>query len=93
MNGDEGEALPAIDFATFILSLNHGALVGLGDAPDPATGLTEPNVAMAKQTIELLALLQEKTAGNLSGEEERILSQALYDLRMRYVEIVKVKAR
>jgi hypothetical protein len=46
-------------------------------------------VTMAKQTIELLAVLQEKTAGNLSGEEERLLDQVMYDLRMRYEEVVR----
>jgi hypothetical protein len=44
---------------------------------------------MAKQTIDLLVVLQEKTTGNLSGEEERLLDQVLYDLRMRYVEVVR----
>ena len=46
---------------------------------------------MARQTIELLALLQEKTRNNLSGDEERVLEQGLYDLRMRYVEVAKSK--
>ena len=44
---------------------------------------------MARQTIDLLALLQDKTRGNLSGDEERVLEQALYDLRIRYVEVSK----
>lgn len=87
----EGE-LPAIDFVTFVLSLNHSALVYLGMAPNPgATGPSPENLQMAKQTIDLLAVLQEKTRGNLSGEEERLLDQALYDLRLRYVELVKRK--
>jgi hypothetical protein len=84
-----GEELPAIDFATFVLSLSHSALVHLGDAPDPSGGPARPDVAMAKQTIDLLGVLQEKTAGNLSGEEERLLDQVLYDLKMRYVEVAR----
>jgi hypothetical protein len=44
---------------------------------------------MARQTIELLALLQDKTRNNLTGDEERVLEQGLYDLRMRYVEVSK----
>jgi hypothetical protein len=44
---------------------------------------------LAHQDIQLLALLQEKTRGNLTGEEERVLSQGLYDLRMRFVEVSK----
>lgn len=86
----EGEdSLPAIDFATFVLSLSHSALVHLGDAPDPSGGVPPRDVAMAKQTIDLLAVLQEKTTGNLTGEEERLLDQVLYDLRMRYVEVLR----
>jgi hypothetical protein len=90
-SGPEGgdQELPAIDFATFVLSLSHSALVHLGDAPDPSGGPAKRDVAMAKQTIDLLAVLQEKTEGNLSGEEERLLDQVLYDLRMRYVEVAR----
>jgi hypothetical protein len=86
----EGEdSLPAIDFATFVLSLSHSALVHLGDAPDPSGAVPPRDVAMAKQTIDLLVVLQEKTTGNLTGEEERLLDQVLYDLRMRYVEVLR----
>jgi hypothetical protein len=88
-SGDAEDSLPAIDFATFVLSLSHSALVHLGDAPDPSGGMPKPDVTMAKQTIDLLLVLQEKTAGNLTGEEERLLDQVLYDLRMRYVEVVR----
>jgi len=84
-----GDTLPDIDFATFVLSLNHSARVNLGDAPDPATGETALSAALAKQTIDLLGVLQEKTQGNLTGEEERILEQVLYDLRIRYVEVTR----
>ena len=88
---EEGEKLPGIDFATFVLSLSHSALVHLGDAPSPVDGKREVNLALARQTIDLLALLQDKTKGNLSGEEERILDQGLYDLRLRFVEVAKRK--
>jgi len=81
------EELPQIDFCTFVLSLTHSALVHLGDAPDPASGAPDPSPALAKQTIDLLALLSEKTRGNLTGEEERLLEQTLFDLRMRFVEV------
>jgi hypothetical protein len=87
--GSESDELPAIDFATFVLSLSHSALVHLGDAPDPSGGPARRDVAMAKQTIDLLAVLQEKTEGNLTGAEERLLDQVLYDLRMRYVEVTR----
>jgi hypothetical protein len=85
--GDDQPALPGIDFATFVLSLSHSALVNLGDAPNPIDGRRDQNLPMARQTIDLLALLEEKTSGNLTGEEERVLQQALYDLRLRYVEV------
>lgn len=83
--------LPAIDFLTFIVSMSHSALLHLGDAPDPSTGAREKNLPLARQTIDLLAMLQDKTRGNLSGDEERVLSQAIYDLRMRFVEVAKAK--
>lgn len=81
--------LPGIDFVTFVLSLNHSARLHLGDAPDPLSGQIEKNLPLARQTIDLLAMLQDKTRGNLSGDEERVLSQALFDLRMRFVEVSK----
>jgi hypothetical protein len=84
-----GQDLPAIDFSTFVLSLSHSALVHLGDAPDPSGGTAGKNLPLARQTIDLLALLQDKTRGNLDGQEEHILDQALYDLRMRFVEVSK----
>jgi hypothetical protein len=86
-NDATAQDLPAIDFSTFILSLSHSALVHLGDAPDPTTGQVRMSLPMARQTIDLLSLLEQKTKGNLTGEEERLLEQALYDLRMRYVEV------
>jgi len=86
---DGEESLPAIDFATFVLSLSHSVLVHLGDAPDPSGGALKRDVGMAKQTIDLLAVIQEKTAGNLTGEEERLLNQVMIDLRARYEEVVR----
>ena len=83
------EQLPELDFAMFILSLAHSAWVHLGDAPNPADGQREMNLPMARQTIDLLAMLQDKTRGNLDGDEERVLEQALYDLRTRYVEVAR----
>lgn len=88
-SGETLEDLPAIDFATFVLSLSHSALVHLGDAEDPSTGRRERDLPMARQTIDLLGLLQDKTRGNLDGREERVLEQALIDLRLRFVEVSK----
>lgn len=79
--------LPAVDFTTFVLSLSHSALLHLGDAPHPLDEKSEVNLPMARQTIDLLALIQEKTHGNLTGAEEQMLTQVLYDLRLRFVEV------
>ena len=89
MTGTEQEELPTIDFATFVLSLSHSALLHLGDAPHPETQATERNLPLARQTIELIGLLEEKTKGNLSGDEERLLAQVHNDLRERYQEQLK----
>lgn len=87
---EQGE-LPRTDFSTFVLSLSHSALVHLGDAPSPDGEARTPNLVLAHQTIDLLEILSEKTKGNLTGEEERLLDHVLYELRMRYVEVAKEK--
>jgi hypothetical protein len=83
------ETLPRVDFSTFILSLSHSALMHLGEAPNPETGKVEKNLALARQTIDLIGMLEEKTKGNLAGDEERLVGQILFDLRMRFVELSK----
>lgn len=83
---NEQDSLPHIDFSTFVMSLSHSALVHLGDAPD-VDGKSERHLDLARQTIDILGLLHDKTKGNLTGEEERLLSQALVDLRLRFVEV------
>lgn len=84
---ETGEALPPLDFTTFILSLTHSALVSMGEALREQDSSTI-NLPLARQTIDLIALLQEKTRGNLTGEEERLLDQVLFDLRLKFVEVV-----
>ncbi len=78
--------LPEINFATFIISLNASALVHLGVIDDPATGKKVKSLPMGKQTIDILGMLEEKTKGNLSKEEENLLKNILYDLRIIYVK-------
>lgn len=85
------EEMPKFDFVTFVLSLHRSASCHLGRAPDPETQTCSVNLPLAQQTIDMLAMLQEKTQGNLTGEEERILSEVLYDLRMAYVQSSKSK--
>jgi hypothetical protein len=88
------EGLPSLDFSTLVLSLSQTALVHLGEASDPSEpGAGEhADLGLARQTIDLLGVLQEKTKGNLTGEEERLLDQLLYDLRMKFVEHSKEEA-
>ena len=88
----DGGELPQIDFSTFVVSLSHSALVHLGDATE-ADGSLDKDLPMAHQTIDILALLQDKTKGNLDGDEERLLAQVLYDLRMRFVEVARESSK
>jgi hypothetical protein len=78
--------LPEINFATFIFSLNHSVLVHLGVMDDPSTGEKVKNLPLAKQTIDILGMLEEKTKGNLVEDEEKMLKNILYDLRMIYIK-------
>ena len=86
------ENRPVIDFYTFVLSLGSSAFVHLGDAPHPETGEAVPaNLALAKQAIDILDMLREKTRGNLTPEEEKFMENLLTDLRLRYVERSSLK--
>ena len=77
---------PHLDFNALVLSLASSALIHLGEAPDPVSGKTQdPDLLLAQESIDLLAILQEKTRGNLSEDEARFLDTLLYDLRVRYV--------
>ncbi len=80
---------PEINFSTFIFSLNTSALLHLGEVPDPATGKQQEDLTMAKQTIDLIAMLEEKTRGNLTTDEENLVKHILYDVRLRYVQKTK----
>jgi len=73
-------------FGLLALSLGNAALVGLGLVPEPDTGVTQRNLELAEQNIELLVMLKEKTKGNLNSDEENLLNGLLYDLRLKYVE-------
>lgn len=78
----------AVTFLGFVVSLAHTAAVHFGDVPDPVSGETIPaNLPAAQQMIDILALLEEKTRGNLTAEERQLLEQILYELRLRYVEV------
>lgn len=83
---EEGARFPEINFPTFVASLNASALVHLGVIEDPATGSKSKNLPMAKQTIDILSMLEEKTEGNLAPDEKNMLQNILYDLRILYVK-------
>ena len=83
-----GSGLPKVDFATFVLSLGTTALYQMGLAPDPATGESrEADLLVARQTVDTLEMLREKTRGNLEEEERKLIDSLLYELRMRFVEL------
>ena len=78
--------LPTSNFSTFVFSLNSSALVHLGALADPTSGKAQKNLAVAKQTIDILGILKEKTTGNLTEEENGLLENVLRDLRILYVK-------
>jgi hypothetical protein len=82
----EAAQFPEINFPTFVASLNASALVHLGVIEDPATGSKTKNLPMAKQTIDILSMLEDKTEGNLSPDEKNMIQNVLYDLRILYVK-------
>ena len=93
------ETLPTIDFSMLVLSLSQTALVHLGEAPHPdqegesRASVATRNLPLARQTIDMLGMLQDKTKGNLTGSEERLIDQVLYDLRLRFVEVSKSEGK
>jgi hypothetical protein len=78
--------LPEVNFSTFVFSLSSSALLHFGEIAEPSTGKKEKNLPMAKHTIDILGMLEEKTKGNLTHDEGQLLKNVLYDLRMRYVK-------
>jgi hypothetical protein len=85
----EADGPPPMDFHTFVLSLGSSALMHLGELERPGAGAPAKDLPMAKHTIDILAMLQEKTRGNLTADEQKLLESLLYDLRLRFVEARK----
>jgi len=81
--------LPELTFANFVVSLSTSVAVHLGLVAEPTTGQVQQDLALAKQTIDLLGLMQEKTRGNLTEEEDRLFKSILFDLRLQYVNACK----
>ena len=82
----DNELLYEFGFSTFVLSLSTSALVHLGELPDPITNTKEINLQLAKQTISIIEMLKEKTKGNLTKEEESLLDNVLYDVRLKFIK-------
>jgi hypothetical protein len=87
------ERTPQITFTDFVMSLATTAAVHFGDVPDPMSGNAQVNLPAAGQMIDILAMLHEKTRGNLTPDEDQLVGALLYELRMRYVEAAKDEKR
>lgn len=85
---EEREYQP-INFSSFVYSMTTAALVHMGLAKDPHTQKTQKNLTQARQEIDLIEMLQEKTKGNLTPDEKNLIENALYELRLRFVEASK----
>jgi hypothetical protein len=84
--GDHAHQASELNFAAFVISLSTQALAQLGEIPDPVQGTVRVELNAARQMIDILVILRDKTKGNLDSAEKALLDSALYDLRMKYVE-------
>lgn len=90
-NKSRGSGELKMDFSAFILSLNASSLIHLGEIPDPESRLRSVNVPAAKHTIEILEIIKDKTAGNLDEDEDKLLDDILYNLRLKFLQHSKVE--
>lgn len=81
-----GQTIPPATFTNHVLMLASQAAIALGQAPNPATGKTEKQIDLARHFIDTLALLKDKTQGNLDAQESQLLETAIHQLRLAYVE-------
>ncbi|MCG8416379.1 MAG: DUF1844 domain-containing protein [Proteobacteria bacterium] len=86
---DPVRGLAPMDFATFVMSLGSSAMINLGKIPPPGSDATQVDLPAAKQIIDILGILEEKTRGNLDESEQKLLCSLLYDLRVHYVDAQK----
>ena len=82
----ETEGAPGVDFSSFILSLSSTAFIHLGEIEDPATGARQVSLEEARQIIDIIDMLRQRTRGNLAPDEQRLVEGVLYELRMRYTQ-------
>jgi len=92
-NGDaeskQGKKLPAVDFSTFVLSLYSSALVQLGEIEDPTTGLKVKNLDLARQTVDIMIMLSNKTHGNLDNDEASLIKSLIHEAQLAFVRAKK----
>jgi hypothetical protein len=81
--------LPEVNFTSLIFSLSSSAFFNLGEIADPQTGEKHKDLLLAKHSIDIIAMLEDKTKGNLNDEEQKFLENILADLRLRYVKAIK----
>jgi hypothetical protein len=81
--------MPEVTFSAFVMSLNTSALYHLGELADPDTGQKKANLELARHAIDTLAVLEEKTKGNLTEEETELLKNILYDIKIRFVKVAQ----
>jgi hypothetical protein len=81
----DSSLMPEVTFSTFVLSLASSALMHLGEVPDPETGRTVRNEALARNAIDLLTMLDDKTRNGLTADESKLMRDILYELRMKFV--------
>jgi hypothetical protein len=85
-SSEQQTVLPEINFVNFLFSISTSALIQLGEIEDPITKQAVKNLPLAKQTIDLIGMLKEKTEGNLTPDEAKLIENILFDLRMRYIK-------
>lgn len=78
--------IPEVNFSTFVMSMSSSAMVHLGEVADPSTGKVYFSPVLAKQSIDVLAVIEDKIKNGMTEDEERLLCELLYNLRMKYVQ-------
>jgi hypothetical protein len=92
-NSHDAQSAQELDFSTFVISLATSAQVGLGAVAHPETNQTVQNLPAAKQMIDILALLRDKTKGNLTEAESSLLDQVLYNMRIHYMQAMEAQKK
>ncbi|MDA2910590.1 DUF1844 domain-containing protein [Nitrospiraceae bacterium AH_259_D15_M11_P09] len=85
------ETRPPVTFASFVFSLGTSAMMLMGEQLDPQQGTLPVNLPQAKEVIDILSMLESKTKSNLTADEQAVLQDMLYALRMKYVDMASGK--